>query len=363
MALDTSIPFGTSPRWELYRVLSEPVRLRLLALAAEEELAIGELADLLGESQPNVSRHTSPLKAVGLVSVRREGTRALVRLADGAGADAVVSDALESGRALVRADGSLAKVAAVVREREASGREFFARPQASDESPALEEAVLAYVAALSSLLPARSLAVDAGTGDGALLDVLAPAFERVIAIDRSPARLEVAERRVRARGYQNVELVSGEIDDAAITAKLASKADVVFAARVLHHAPKPVEMVAKLTRLCRPANADAYSGASASRGGALLVLDYAPHEDESMRHEADVWLGFAPEELLGFASAAGLVDAKVVPVSAPFRGKGRDAHLPWQLLVAHRGSGSGSTSASTSRIVTGKKPEKAHKKD
>jgi ArsR family transcriptional regulator len=41
-------------RWELYRVLSEPVRLRLLALAAEEELTIGELADLVGESQPNV---------------------------------------------------------------------------------------------------------------------------------------------------------------------------------------------------------------------------------------------------------------------------------------------------------------------
>ena len=52
-------------RWELYRLLSEPVRLRVLALAAEEELAIGELAELLGESQPNVSRHAAPLRQAG----------------------------------------------------------------------------------------------------------------------------------------------------------------------------------------------------------------------------------------------------------------------------------------------------------
>ncbi|MDB4947293.1 MAG: Transcriptional regulator, ArsR family / Methyltransferase fusion, partial [Labilithrix sp.] len=87
-------------RWELYRVLAEPVRLRLLALAAEDELAIGELAGLLGESQPNVSRHLTPLKQAGLVLVRREGTRALVRIAEAAAADPVVADALASGRAL-----------------------------------------------------------------------------------------------------------------------------------------------------------------------------------------------------------------------------------------------------------------------
>ena len=55
------VAVGSTSRWELYRVLAEPVRLRLLALAAEEELAIGELAGLLSESQPNVSRHVAPL--------------------------------------------------------------------------------------------------------------------------------------------------------------------------------------------------------------------------------------------------------------------------------------------------------------
>ena len=72
--LETTAP-GTQ-RWELYRVLSEPVRLRLLALAAEEELAIGELAELLGESQPNVSRHAAPLKQAGLLVGAQAGDSA-----------------------------------------------------------------------------------------------------------------------------------------------------------------------------------------------------------------------------------------------------------------------------------------------
>ena len=72
----------TPQRWELYRVLSEPVRLRLLALVAEEELAIGEIAELLGESQPNVSRHVAPLKQLGLVVLRRQGIAARERLRD-----------------------------------------------------------------------------------------------------------------------------------------------------------------------------------------------------------------------------------------------------------------------------------------
>ena len=85
-----------SSRWELYRVLGEPVRLQLLALAAEEELTIGELAGLVGESQPNISRHTQALRQAGLVSVRKQGTRALVRIQQGVLADAVVKDAVET---------------------------------------------------------------------------------------------------------------------------------------------------------------------------------------------------------------------------------------------------------------------------
>lgn len=314
----------TGQRWELYRLLSEPVRLRLLALAEEEELAIGELAELLGESQPNVSRHAAPLKQAGLLSVRKQGTRTLVRVAEEAAADPVVADALASGRALCDADGSLGRVADVIRARDQVAREFFSRSQ--DEEAAEVEIsrppllLAAYLAALAPLLADRGLAVDAGTGDGGLLDVLAPVFERVIAIDRSEPQLERARARVGLRAYTNVELVHGELD-APNVRDAARNADAVFAVRMLHHAPQPERVVRMLGELCRP-------------GGSVIILDYARHDDEKMRDQADLWLGFEPEELGRFARSAGLEGARVSRVPAP---RGVDGHLPWQMMVAKRG--------------------------
>jgi DNA-binding transcriptional ArsR family regulator len=321
--LDAAV--GSTTRWELYRVLAEPVRLRLLALAAEEELAIGELAVLLSESQPNVSRHVAPLKAAGLLLARKQGTRALVRIAEAASADPVVADALASGRALCEGDGSLSRIADVLRERDRVAREFFARTttETPAEAAAVEpaDATSAYVAALARLLPERRLAIDAGTGDGALLDVLAPAFERVIAVDRSEVQLDRARARIAARGYDNVKLHKSELGATDLLEHVGEGADVVFASRLLHHAPRPVDLVRQLARLARP-------------GAAIVIIDYARHDDESMRDEADLWLGFEPTELRRFAREAGLVDAEVIRLPSAWCGKGKDAHLPWQVLVS-----------------------------
>ena len=311
-------------RWQLYRLLSEPFRLRLLALAAEEELALGELADLLGESQPNLSRHAAPLRQAGLLSERRQGTRTLVRLDAQAKADPVVCDALLAGRALCERDGSLARIATIVRARDQRTREFFARPPRTDEPLVLAPELPAYIAALASLLDRHELAVDAGTGDGALLDVLAPAFDHVLALDRSSAQLARAERRVIARGYDNVELYSAEISDADVKRRVGEGADVVVAARVLHHAPLPRETLAELVSLLRP-------------GGSLLLLDYARHADEALREaQADVWMGFDPRELEEFAESSGLERVKARELPRGLFQNGVDGHLSWLLLSGKR---------------------------
>jgi ArsR family transcriptional regulator len=316
---------SSASRWELYRVLAEPARLRLLALAAEEELSIGELAELLGEGQPNVSRHATALRQAGLLRDRREGTRTLVHLSPEAARDAVVADALASGKALCEADGSLGRVPQVVRAREAAAHEFFARPgKGRVEGPPAE--IGAYLAALAPLLPRRSLALDAGTGDGRLLDVLAPVYERVVALDRAPAQLARAKERVAARGFANVTFVDGDLDAKELrraVGAFGAGADAVFASRVLHHAPQPARVVAQLASLCAPA-------------GALVVIDYAQHDDESMREQADAWLGFEPAELRRFARAAGLDDVRITKIPAPLCGDGPDKHLPWQVMTARR---------------------------
>jgi DNA-binding transcriptional ArsR family regulator len=328
-----AVDVSSSQRWELYRLLSEPVRLRLLALAADDELSIGELAELLGESQPNVSRHAAALRQAGLLGDRREGTRTLVRVASEASRDAVVADALSSGRALCEADGSLARVAEVLRTREAAGREFFARPGKA-KVDAVPSEIGAYLAALAPLLPRRGVALDAGTGDGRLLELLAPLYDRVVAVDRSGPQIARARERVASRGFGNVAFIEGELDDRELLrmlglgvdgAKPGGGADAVFAARLLHHAPQPGKVVAQLASLCAP-------------GGALVVVDYVRHEDESMREQADVWLGFEPAELRRFARAARLEDVRVTKIPGWLCGDGPDRHLPWQALFARNAS-------------------------
>lgn len=314
----------TESRWQLYRLLSDPMRLRLLALAAEEELSVGELAELLGEPQPNVSRHAAPLRQAALLADRRQGARTLVRLADEVENDPVVADALAAGRKLCEEDGSLSRVSEVVLAREAKTREFFDKPPAVEV--ALSPDLPSYLWAFAGLIESRGLAVDVGTGDGVLLDLLAPLYERVIAVDRSGAQLSRARQRIQAHGYTNVNVLETDLGSDEILGAVGEGADLVVAARVLHHAPRPKAALAELAKLARP-------------GGKLLVIDYARHEDTAMTEtQADVWLGFSKSELRGFAEAAKLSDIHVRELPPGFVRSGPDSHIQWLTLLATRGA-------------------------
>lgn len=305
-------------RWQLYRLLADPNRLRLLALSAAEELSVGELAEVLGEPQPNVSRHASPLRQAGLLSDRKDGTRIFVHLAPEVRSDPVVMDALSAGRKLCSEDGSMERVAAVVARRDAKAREYFSRPGNAEIS--ISPNLPAYLHAFAGLLSSAELAVDAGTGAGELLDVLAPLFRRVVALDRSAAQLERARERIAARGYTNVELQEGDVGSATDS----FDADLVVAARMLHHAPRPRPAFAELARLARP-------------GGKVLVIDYARHDDERLSDElADLWLGFSKAELTSFAQDAGLQEVRSADIPHGLVRSGPDAHLKWIYVVGTR---------------------------
>jgi SAM-dependent methyltransferase len=289
--------------------------------------------------QPKVSRHAAALREAGLLDARRHGTWVLLRLAPGGSSDTVVRDAVAAGLELCKADGTLDRVPGVVAARDAETRAFFARGgRALGAGPPDELA--AYLAAVAPLIPERQLAVDAGTGDGALLEVLAPLFDRVVALDRSEAQLELARERVAARKLGNVRFVRGELDGPEIESavqraartsteggsrtKAAVGADAVFAVRVLHHAPAPARAMKALTRLAR-------------RGGTVVVIDYEPHRDEALREQqADLWLGFDGDELSTLASAAGLCEVRRTRLPAAWCGEGPDRHLKWQLLAGKR---------------------------
>src|SRR5450432_4388836 len=231
-------------RADLFRLLGDEDRLRLLALCAVEELTVGELATLLGESQPQVTRKSQPLREAGLLSARKDGTRTLLRAEPSA--DAVVQAGLESGRALCEADGSLAKVPALVAQREETARRLFAHTEAVAGTIVVDGArLLPLLPMLAPLLPGRALAVDVGAGEGALLPLLSPLYDRVVAIDRSAARLARCAESVSALGLPNVRLREGAVEDAGIVEEIARAggANLVVVSRVLHHVARPQELL------------------------------------------------------------------------------------------------------------------------
>ncbi len=308
-----------SPRVELFRLLGDEDRLRLLALCAEEELTVGELASLIGESQPQVTKKTQPLREAGLLSARRDGTRTLLRTQ--AAPDVIVGAALEEGRLLCTRDGSLARVAGVIAQREELARRYFDQAAAEPEPAPADRELLGWLPILAPLLARTGLAVDLGTGEGTLLPILAPLFERVVAVDRSPARLARCGARIAHWGLPNVRLREGEVDDPALLQEISQRggADVVVMARVLRYAARPQDVVAAAARLVRG-------------GGHVIVVDYLPHDDESLREQGDVWLGFPPEKLRAHLAAAQLELVALHPLIALQRAP----HPPLQLAVGRK---------------------------
>ena len=207
-----------------------------------------------------MSRHVAPLRK-GACSRCASTGRACGAPVEQAERDPVVADGVDAGRALCTSDGSLGRVAEVVAQRDETARAFFAQgAQPRADLGELPSELPAYLTALAPLLRDRELAVDAGCGPGAVLDVLAPIFEQVVAVDREQVQLAQAHERLRRRGYGNVTLLCDAYDSEAVHTLVSERggADVVFASRVLHHAPKPAAAVEALARLLRP-------------GGALVV--------------------------------------------------------------------------------------------
>lgn len=297
-------------RADLFRLLGDEDRLRLLALCAEEELTVGELALLLDESQPQITKKTQPLREVGLLASRRDGTRTLLK-AD-LQTDVVLDAAVTEGRRLCSKDGSLAKVARVVAQREELSKKLFDQHAPEVPAPALDAQLVGWLPILAPLLPGRALAIDAGTGEGALLPLLAPLYERVVAVDRSAARLARCGARLEHWGLANVRLREGSIEDATLAEEVLGPAgqarergaDLVVISRVLHFLGRPQDAIAAATRLLRP-------------GGHLAIVDHVPHDDETLREQGHVWLGFEPEKLTNWIATANLTPVITQPLPTP----------------------------------------------
>ena len=283
------------------KAAAETTRLRLLALCAHGELTVTELTQILGQSQPRVSRHLKLLCDAGLLDRFREGTFAFYRLAEkGASAELarVLVDAIPDSDPILTLD--LERLEAIKRGRSETAAAYFRENAAHwHEIRSLHVAEDEVEAALLRLFPTGGVEelLDIGTGTGRMLEVLGPRVQRAVGVDQSREMLAVARTELESAGLRHCHVRQADMYQLPFP---SGSFDAAVIHQVLHFTESPGEVVAEAARVLRP-------------GGRLLVVDFAPHTLESLREEhAHRRLGFSDAEVEAWCRQSGLVCDPVV---------------------------------------------------
>jgi ArsR family transcriptional regulator len=276
------------------RAAGEDTRLRLLALLADGEHTVKNLTEILGQSQPRISRHLKLLADAGLIERNAEGAWAYYRLAHGEVAELVQwlvgrLDASDPDRQRDRA-----RLQWVRAEQQKQAAAYFATVAESwDVLRRLHVPESAVETAILKALGGRTvdLMLDLGTGTGRMLELLAPHYRRGIGIDSSREMLAVARAKLAAAGIAHAQVRLGDIShlDPAI-----GPADLIVLHQVLHYFDDPGRLLTEI----RPA---------LKAAGDILIVDFAPHELEFLRaHHAHRRLGLSQAQMAEWAASAGL---------------------------------------------------------
>ena len=283
------------PLADRFQALADPTRLRIVALLRLMELSVGELAQVLAQSQPRVSRHLKILADAGVLDRRKEGSWVFLTLGEAERVRALFELidiwADSATQALFAADA--ARTETIRSERAAAASRYFAgHAEIWDQIRSLHVAESEVERAIDGVLGKRSLGclVDIGTGTGRMIELFGPRAAQAIGIDRSSEMLRLARVKLEAAGIPS-SLRQGDM----YALPLAEEsADSVIIHQVLHYAHSPATAIAEAARVLAP-------------GGVLLVVDFAAHEREELRErDAHIRLGFEDEVMTGWFAAAGL---------------------------------------------------------
>jgi len=280
---------------DVLRAAGETTRLRLLALLADGEQSVKDLTEILGQSQPRVSRHLKLLADAGLVDRNAEGAWAYYRLADtGAGGDLarwlvarLSAEDPDRSRDRLRLD-------AVRANQQTVAAEYFAKVADSwDLLRSLHVSEEAVEAAILAAIGERvvDLLIDLGTGTGRMLELLSGHYRRGIGIDASREMIAVARAKLAASSVNHAQVRLGDISDLDPS---AGKADLILIHQVLHYFDDPGRVLLQARRALKP-------------GGEMLIVDFAPHGLEFLRtHHAHRRLGLSEPHMAAWARTAGL---------------------------------------------------------
>lgn len=300
------------------RAAAEPTRLRMLALCADAELTVTDLTQILGQSQPRVSRHLKLLCDAGLLDRSREGTWAFYRLARrGKGADlaaTLIGLLPDTDAVLTRDRVRLSHVRDARADHAASYFRDNAEQWSRIRSLHVDDGEVEH--RLLSLIGERAIGdyLDIGTGTGRMLELIGPRCQRGLGVDLSREMLALARANLERAGLKNCSVRQADLYQLPVE---AGSCDLVTMHQVLHFLETPNLAVAAAAQALSP-------------GGRLLVVDFAAHDHEELRRDyAHRRLGFAADELATWCQASGLaVDPAVTLPGDPLTVVIWSAHRP-----------------------------------
>lgn len=261
------------------------------------ELAVGEIAQVMGQSQPRVSRHIRILVEAGLVDRRKEGSWVFLMPGQGDASHAMVDwfdRIIPSAEEMLWIDADARRLAAVRADRASAATQYFAEhAEEWDAIRSLHVAEAEVEGAMARLLGDRPLGrlLDVGTGTGRMVELFGAAASSVVAVDRSPDMLRLARAKLPADDPGKYRLTVGDFNALPLD---DGTADTIILHQVLHYAQAPETVIGELARLL-------------SDDGRVMIADFAAHDREELRTQAaHARLGFSDEQMTGWFRQNGL---------------------------------------------------------
>lgn len=282
------------------KAVAEPTRLRLIALCARSDLTVSELTQILGQSQPRISRHLRLLVEANVLQRFREGAWVFHRMVHrgqmGEFVNNVLSMLPDDDEQLRRDLDHLGRVKK--RRAEVAAAYFNSIAAQWDQLRSLHVEDTEVEKELGQLMPEQfEDLLDIGTGTGRMLEVFAPRATRAEGVDLSREMLAVARANLENVGLENCSVREADMYQLPFQSE---SFDVAIIHQVLHFADEPGRAIAEASRVLRP-------------GGHLFVCDFAPHDLEYLRDEhAHRRLGFSDGEVTEWFADEGLASGEIV---------------------------------------------------
>jgi len=284
------------------RALSDPTRLRIVALLEKDELSVNELQEITRLGQSRISTHLGLLQDSDLVQSRREGKRTFYKLNPNANGTEreFIRLAIRGAEELPEHPGDQINLKRILNRRLEQDRVYFNQVAGRfDRVYGPGRSWQAFGHLLLRILPPVVVA-DLGSGEGLLSELLARRCKKVIAVDNSEKIIAFGAAKAKKNNLKNLEFRLGDLQAPPIAPQ---SVDLVILSQALHHAPEPPKALSGAFGILKP-------------GGQILILDLAKHHFEQARElYGDRWLGFAESDLQTWLEACGFEKIEISVVA------------------------------------------------